>query len=119
MGDTLGCNAGKVLHSGITTLYPSWNPDVDDEFRFTVTQNGNDYWDIYDEDYENDPIGITRPYLENPDFDICNWYLAHHHTPHRATEAPDNSDNLLQEHLRPLITQAVIALPQECIPCLR
>ena len=74
-------------------MYPSRNSDVDDELRFTVTRNGIDYWDIHDDDYEDDPIGITRPYLENPDFDICNWYLAHRQDQREAAEAPDESDN--------------------------
>lgn len=93
MSDALGHNAEKVLRSGITTLYPSQKSDVDDEFRFNITQNGTDYWDIHDEDYEDDPIGITRPYLENPEFDICNWYLARRQAQRGASEAPDDSNN--------------------------
>jgi hypothetical protein len=93
MSDALGHNAEKVLRSGITTLYPSRNSDVDDELRFTVTRNGINEWDIHDDDYENDPIKITRQYLEEPDFDICNWYLGRRQAQHEAAEAPDNSDN--------------------------
>jgi len=93
MGDALGHNAEKVLRSGITTLYPSRNPDVDDELRFTVTRNGLNRWDIHDDDYENDPIKITRQYLEEPDFDICNWYLGRRRAQREAAEAPDDSDN--------------------------
>jgi len=39
MGDALGQNTAEVLCSGITTLYPSQQLDMDDELCFEVIQN--------------------------------------------------------------------------------
>ena len=77
MGDTLGQNAAEVLRSGITTLYPSQQLDMDNELRFEVVQNGINMWDVHDDKYENDPVPIPQLVLEDQTFDICHWYLTH------------------------------------------
>jgi hypothetical protein len=87
MGDALGHNAARVLRSGITTLYPSRNADIDDEIRFEVVQNGINMWDVHDDDYEGHPIAVPRNILENPTFNICHWYA----TSRRAQMVPNNT----------------------------
>ena len=44
MGDALGQNTAEVLCSGITTLYPSQQLDMDDELCFEVIQNRINMW---------------------------------------------------------------------------
>ena len=74
MGDALGENAMQILWSGITELYPTWNQEVYNNLQFTMVQNGVNSWDIHDDDYEGQPISISRSNLETPAFDICEWY---------------------------------------------
>lgn len=74
LGDAYGHNAAVVLRSGITTFYPTKDSAIDDEFRLQVVQNGIDNWDIHDEDFDSEPIKVSRVELTNPDFDLGNWY---------------------------------------------
>ena len=39
MGDSYAYNAQLVLQTGISTMYPTWSPNVGDEHRFTVEQH--------------------------------------------------------------------------------
>jgi hypothetical protein len=100
MSDALGLNAAQVLRSGITSLYPTRHADIDDELRFEVVQNGINIWDIHDDDFEDDPIAITRQVLENPNFDLCNWYATRrlaqvvpNNTPHSSNDEPPDEPN--------------------------
>jgi len=93
MGDALGQNAAEVLRSGITTLYLSQQPDMDDELCFEVVQNGINMWDVHDDKYENDPVPIPWLVLENQTFNICHWYLMHRTSQQVPNNMPHSSDD--------------------------
>ena len=44
MGNTYGYNAMLVLCSGIPTLYPTVNPEINNEFRISVVQKNEDQY---------------------------------------------------------------------------
>ena len=73
MGDAYGYNAMLVLRSGIPTLYPTVNPEINNEFRITVVQKSDDQYFIHDEDFHK-PLTVDKSILTNSRFDLGNWY---------------------------------------------
>ena len=73
MGDAYGYNAMLVLRSGIPTLYPTVNPEIDNEFRISVVQKNEDQYFIQDEDFDR-PLSVDKSILTNSWFDLKNWY---------------------------------------------
>ncbi|KAJ3514054.1 hypothetical protein NLJ89_g2595 [Agrocybe chaxingu] len=95
MSDAYGHNAALVLASGITSLYPTRRPDVDDDLRFTVVQRSLLTHFIHDDDYEGIPIIIDSELLSNVNFDLGNWYKVRRFNllegSERASACDDNS----------------------------
>ena len=71
MGDVYGYNATLVLRSGIPTLYPTVNPEINNEFRITVVQKSDDQYFIHDEDFHK-PLTVDKSILTNSRFDLGN-----------------------------------------------
>ncbi|KIJ96479.1 hypothetical protein K443DRAFT_134120 [Laccaria amethystina LaAM-08-1] len=63
MADAYSINATHMLCSGIPTLYPSSDPDMDPEGHFFVT-------------YFSQPLRIDKSIITNAHFDLAKWYQA-------------------------------------------
>ena len=75
MGDAYAHNAMCVLQSGISTLYPSSDLEINDEYRFTVVSKSTDQYFIHDEDF-TEPLTVDKTFLQNPHIDLGDWYHA-------------------------------------------
>ena len=62
-----------VLRTGIPTLYPTVNPEIDNEFCISVIQKNEDQYVIHDEDF-TEPLTMDKAILMNSRFDLGNWY---------------------------------------------
>jgi hypothetical protein len=89
MGGAYEHNASLVLRSGIPTLYPTHNPDVDDELRFTVVQAGLDEYSIGDDDFDEFLL-ISGSALRNIHFDLANWYRTHRYPKSAISSSSDD-----------------------------
>ena len=75
MGNAYCHNATLVLCSGIPTLYPCANADMDPEARFHVVPGEPDEYIIYDEEFSC-PLRISKSIIMNTHFDLAKWYKA-------------------------------------------
>ena len=78
MGDAYCINAMCVLCSGIPTLYPSSDPDLDPQACFHVTRGEPNEFIIYDEEFVQ-PIRIDKSIITNTHFDLAKWYQVQHY----------------------------------------
>jgi len=68
----------QLLRNGIHAHFPNVNPNMDSDYRFFVHLKdfGSPTYVMIDKDL-NLKIKIDRNLLENPKFNLINWYLKH------------------------------------------
>jgi hypothetical protein len=87
MGCPLDYVTTRLLTSAIESHFPSINPDLDPESRFYVHQfeTGSNVYIIEDVDLELQ-TRISKLWLEDPTFNLVNWYLQLLENEHQYSE---------------------------------
>ena len=75
IGDAIHVVANKLLENGISSHFPSTNPETDSDSRFGIFLKdwGSNVYVITDLDFDL-VTEISRDLLNNPTFDLIGWY---------------------------------------------
>ena len=70
--------ATHLLQNGINSYFPNVKPDMESEFRFFVHLKdwGSSLYVIHDDDLDLQ-VEIDKELLDNPDFNLIQWYFTH------------------------------------------